>query len=287
MEKTQEPIEGNVPMKMLICSIGSRKRLATLAYASTFAEALGTQVTLLGVVDKKRKSEQLAQDMAQIARELTDKGIDVSTSLQVDDAEQALRDELERETYDLIAMGALGGKRASRSLLESVAKRVAQTVDSSILFVKGDRSSVSRVLICSSGTERGRLSVWTGAAIACALGAEATLLHVLDEMPTMYAGMEQMEETMSEFLQTNTHLVNEIKWAAQVLKAECRIAEVKVRRGLVPDEILREANRGDYDLLVLGSSRSAGGLVRMMMGDVTAHIIQQAKQPVLVVRPPG
>jgi len=64
------------------------------------------------------------------------------------------------------------------------------------------------------------------------------------------------------------------------------IAEVKVRRGLVCDEILRDAKRGDYDLLVPGSSRSATGLVRIMMGDVTPQIIQQAKQPVLVVRPP-
>lgn len=273
-------------MKMLICSIGSKKRLATLSYAAEFAQALGAQVTLLGVVDKKRKAEQLALDMEQVAHDLGGKGLEVKTRMEVDDAERVLMSELAQETYDIVAMGALGGKRARRSLLESVAKRIAETVDSSILFVRGTRRSVSRVLICSSGTERGRLSVWAGAAVACALGAEATLLHVLDPMPAMYAGMEQMEETMSEFLQTNTHLANEIKWAAQVIKAECRIAEVKVRRGLVCDEILREAKRGDYDLVVLGSSRSAAGLVRMMMGNVTAQIIQQAKQPVLVVRPP-
>ena len=113
-------------MRMLKCSIGSRKRLATLAYAAEFAKALNAQVTLLGVVDKKRKAEQLSLDMARMARNLGNKDLKVRTQMEVDDAERALMGALEQEAYDLIAMGALGGKRAHRSLLESVAKRVAE-----------------------------------------------------------------------------------------------------------------------------------------------------------------
>ncbi|MFN2185852.1 MAG: universal stress protein, partial [Anaerolineae bacterium] len=77
----------------------------------------------------------------------------------------------------------------------------------------------------------------------------------------------------------------ELKWAAQVVKAECEISELKLRRGIVADEILREGKYGDYDLIVIGSSRSAGGIVRALMGDLTREMVTRAERPVLVVRP--
>jgi nucleotide-binding universal stress UspA family protein len=154
-----------------------------------------------------------------------------------------------------------------------------------VLVIKGDRPAISRVLICFSGTEHGRLSVWTGAAVACNAGAEATILHVIDAMPAMYTGLERMEETLTEFLQSDTEVANELRWAAQVVKAECESAELKIRRGICADEVLREAELGDYDLIVMGSSRSHGSLVRVLMGDLTRDVITRAQRPVLVVRP--
>jgi nucleotide-binding universal stress UspA family protein len=131
----------------------------------------------------------------------------------------------------------------------------------------------------------GHLSVWAGAAIACGAGAQATVLHVVDALPSMYTGLEQMEETLAELLQSDTGKSRELKWAAQVVKAECDISELKLRRGIVADEILREGRMGDYDLIVLGSSRSAGGLVRALMGDLAREIVTRAERPVLVIRP--
>jgi nucleotide-binding universal stress UspA family protein len=58
-----------------------------------------------------------------------------------------------------------------------------------------------------------------------------------------------------------------------------------LRRGIVADEIVKESEVGDYDLIVLGSSRSAGGLVRALMGDVTHKVVNLVERPVLVVRP--
>jgi len=272
-------------MKMLLCSIGSKKRKTTLRYGATLAKALSAEVMLLGVVDKKRKINRLAAIMDTIARELTDEGLTVEMRIEVGNAEEALLTECKRETYDLIAMGALGGKRARRTLVSSVARRLLDRTESSVLVIKGDRTEISRVLVCSSGTEHGRLAVWTGATIACLVGAQATLLHVLDPMPAMYAGLERMEETLSEFLASDTEPAHELKWGAQVIKAECGIAQLKIRRGIVADEILREGERGDYDLIVLGSSRYPTGLVRIAMSNVAHEVVSRARRPVLVVRP--
>jgi nucleotide-binding universal stress UspA family protein len=273
-------------MKMLICSIGSRNRKATLHFAGEIAKAMAADTTLLGVVQKRRQVEQLGLAMDQIVRELAEHGLTVDARVEAGDAEKVLLDEIKGDTYDLIAIGALGGKRARYSLLESVSKRIMESADGSILVIKGDRLSVSRVLICSSATEHGRLSIWTGATLACATGAQATLLHVLDAVPAMYTGLERMEETLAELLQSDTEAARELKWAAQVIKAECRAADIKLRRGIVATEILLEAEKGDHDLVVLGSSRSPGGIVRVLMGDVAAEVVARARRPVLVVRPP-
>jgi nucleotide-binding universal stress UspA family protein len=56
-----------------------------------------------------------------------------------------------------------------------------------------------------------------------------------------------------------------------------------VRHGLVVDEILAEAQRGDYDLVVIGAYRSEGWQ-RILLDDQAHKIIVQLDRPVLVVR---
>ena len=73
-------------MKMLLCSIGSKKRKTTLRYGATLARALSAEVMLLGVVDKKRKSSRLELIMNTIARELTDDGLSVEMRIEIGNA---------------------------------------------------------------------------------------------------------------------------------------------------------------------------------------------------------
>jgi nucleotide-binding universal stress UspA family protein len=101
----------------------------------------------------------------------------------------------------------------------------------------------------------------------------------------MYAGLEQMEETLAELLQSDSDISRELKLASEVVGRECSISELKLRRGIVVDEVLREGHEGDYDIIVLGSSRAAGGLVRALMGDLARELVQRAQRSLLVVRP--
>jgi nucleotide-binding universal stress UspA family protein len=272
-------------MKMLICTIGSKRRKATLRFAAKVATALAADVTLMGVVGKNRDMEELGQALEPFAQQLTEQGQAVRMQVEAGDAEDLVMQELEAGAYDLIALGRLAKKRSRRSFLSSVAMRIIERAQTSVLVIKGDRSGLSRVLICVSGTEYGHLSVWAGAALACGARAQATILHVVDALPSMYTGLEQMEETLAELLQSDSEKSREIRWAAQVVRDECEISEIKLRRGIVADEMLREGKDGDHDLLVLGSSKAGGGLVRVLMGDLNRQIVTRAERPVLVVQP--
>ena len=272
-------------MHMLICTIGSKQRKSTLRFAQEVARALSAEVTLLGIVYRKGSIELLEQLLEKAAAELAEAGLVVQVRVEKGNPENIVVAEMAAATYDLVALGALGRKRSKHRYLSSVAMRIIEHATSSVLVVKGSRPSLSRVLICASGTGQGHLPVWAGAALACGAQAQATVLHVVDALPSMYTGLEQMEETLAELLQSDTEKSRELKWAAQVVKAECEISELKLRRGIVADEVLREGMLGDYDLIVLGSSRSSGGIVRVLLGDVTREIVTRAARPVLVVRP--
>lgn len=272
-------------MKILICTIGSRRRKETLNFATEVAKALSAETTLLGVVDKKRKVEGQWRVLGKVASTLAEHELPVHVRVEAGNAESIIMAHMEETAYDLIAVGTLGGKRSRRMFVDSVGMHIVEQASGSVLLIKGKRPSLSRVLICASGTQQGHMAVWAGASLACGAGTTATVLHVVDAMPAMYAGLEQMEETLAELLQSDTEKARELKWAAQVIKAECEISELKLRRGIVVDEILREGQVGDYGLIVMGSSRSAGGLVRVLMGDLTREIVNRAQRPVLVVRP--
>jgi nucleotide-binding universal stress UspA family protein len=272
-------------MHMLICTIGSKRRKSTLRFAQDVAKALSARVMLLGVVGRRRKAEELSQFLGQAADDLRGLGLETRVLVEKGNPEDIVIEAMETDTYDLVALGALGKKRSHHRFLSSVAMRIIERSASSVLVIKRSRPSLSRVLICASGMEQGHLAVWAGAAVACGAKAQATVLHVVDALPSMYTGLEQMEETLAELLESDTEKSRELKWAAQVVKAECDISELKLRRGIAADEILREGRVGDYDLIVLGSSRSAGGIVRVLMGDLAREIVTRAERPVLVVRP--
>ena len=272
-------------MKMLVCTIGSAQRKHTLGFASVVAVALSAEITLLGVVRQKSKIEDLGQKLMLDAQSLSEQGIPVQVRVEAGDAESVVMGEIESNTYDMVVLGALGQKRSRRKLVDSVAMRIIEKARTSVLLVKGSRRDISRVLICASASEYGHLAIWAGAAIGCGASAKATVLHVVGPMPTMYAGLEQMEETLAELLQSETEMARELKWAAQVVRAECEISELKLRRGLAADEILQEGSEGDYDLIVLGSSLAGGGPFRALMGDLTREIVTRSQRPVLVVRP--
>jgi nucleotide-binding universal stress UspA family protein len=263
--------------------LGSKHRNRTLRYAAKVAEALEADITLLGVADEPRMVADLEQVMQEVADDLVSKGLPVSVVVEIGSAEAIVMDEIARTPYDLVAIGALGQRRSRRAFFDSVAMRIVEQARSSVLLIKGNQRDLSHLLICTSGTEIGHLAVQAGAALSCGAEAQATVLHVVDAMPAMYTGLEQMEETLAELLESESDRARELKWAARVISEECKVSDLKLRRGIVADEILLEAQEGNYDLIVLGSSRSANGLLRILLGDLSRQIMDRANRPVLVV----
>ena len=63
-------------------------------------------------------------------------------------------------------------------------------------------------------------------------------------------------------------------------------SNLKLRHGVVSDEILREVRLGDYDLVITGSPESTRGLKKLLLGDVVEDVIKHTTCPFLIVKKP-
>jgi len=273
-------------MHMLVCSIGSQRCWNTLHFGAEIAAALEAFTVFMGIVETDHQERRVRSALAEIEQSMTGHGLPFKVRLLKDiDAESAVLQAAENTHYDLIAVGALGKQRSWRALLASVAVRLLGQVQCSVLMIQGQPNSLKRVLICTAAHPKSRFSVQLGTAIACAAGAQTTLLHVLNAVPSMYTGLDRMDEDLADFLQSETQEAREIRWAATALESECGQVEIKQRHGAVVSEILAESAEGCYDLIVVGSPERSDPLARYLMDDVSRQVMTQADCPVLVAHP--
>jgi len=107
---------------------------------------------------------------------------------------------------------------------------------------------------------------------------------VMAEPPAVYTDLIKMEEDVNLLLHSSSGLGQNLRREKEALQAMGVTAEVRLRHGLVISEVFKEIRRGDYDLVVTGSSPEGGNLRSYIMGNITREIVNRAECPVLVVR---
>jgi nucleotide-binding universal stress UspA family protein len=100
----------------------------------------------------------------------------------------------------------------------------------------------------------------------------------------MYADLVRLEEDVDLLLKSHSELGENLRHQKEELERLGVSAEVRVRHGIVVDQVFEEARKGDYDLIVTGSSQARGMLRHYIMGDLTRSILNRAECSVLVAR---
>ena len=120
----------------------------------------------------------------------------------------------------------------------------------------------------------------------CAFPRSSTyrLLHVMAEPPAIYADLVRLEEDVDQLLESKSELGTNLSHQRKELERIGVAAEVRVRHGIVLDQVFAEAREGDYDLIVTGTSRARGLVRHYIMGDLTREVVNRANVPVLVAR---
>ncbi|HEX6457804.1 MAG TPA: universal stress protein [Thermoleophilaceae bacterium] len=126
------------------------------------------------------------------------------------------------------------------------------------------------------GTDASALAVREAARIAQEAGAALRVIAIVDTFGALYLGIER--KTVLDLVQQE--LTERAERLCGSLPAELSW-DLRVMRGPVPRTLLGEA-KVDVDLLVLGS-RAYGPVGALLLGSVSAQVLQSSTCPVLVV----
>lgn len=141
---------------------------------------------------------------------------------------------------------------------------------------------MKKILIAVDGSKYSEKALFKARKIAEGIGGEVTILHVINPLrDTVYIN--------------NRELGNEIKRNAtirgeEVIKKAKEIFEgfkgtfiTETRFGDPVDEIIKFAEEGGFDLIVMGS-RGGGIFSRALLGSVSDKVVHHVKTSVLIVK---
>ncbi len=189
--------------------------------------------------------------------------------------------------YDLLIVSDKKPNALTRFFQKPLTVRITEGVPCSVLVVKGCLDSeIKRILVCDSGAASSSLLKQFASRMGQLLEGDEdiTILHVMSQIsagPGIRGGHLRAEaETL---IQTHTPEGGLLERNLETVKQYGLKPTPKVRHGLVVDEILAEAEKGDYDLVVIGA-HPRRGWQGYLLDDLARKILTKINRPVLVVK---
>lgn len=157
---------------------------------------------------------------------------------------------------------------------------------------------IKNILYTTDLSENARYAFSYPASLANRYDAGITILHVLEDIsPTADSlvvsiiGKEKWNELRGnnekEVLDTIKSRLTSFCEDVQAELPSCPFItdKIKVTIGQPVDEILREVENNDYDMVVMGA-HGHGALADALMGSVSRRVVRRCMKPVLLVRLP-
>ena len=111
-----------------------------------------------------------------------------------------------------------------------------------------------------------------------AIGFGSCLLHACRTEPTVTVLTVIKRE--AAYAEANLILTH----ARQLLALETQTVQTKVLVGHPAEEILREAEEGGYDLLIMGEREQHKFMTRFVLGSTTIRVVEHAPSPVIIAK---
>ncbi len=219
-------------------------------------------------------------------KELGDQSIPIHTLTRRGQPGKEILQEASKGHYNLIVMSNYPWQRRLRNLPGSASHTVLSAAPCPVWVAKGETRIPRNILLCDSGAVSPRLAqrMITALPALLALKPQVTVLHVMSQI-SAGPGVKgwQLRADASLLVDADTPEGKLLKGDAQALQTaglECR---VKVRHGLVVEEIIAEAEEGDYDLVMIGGHFYTGWQ-DLLLDDLQQKIIASLERSILVIR---
>jgi nucleotide-binding universal stress UspA family protein len=250
--------------------------------ASIIGETGGRMTLLRVILDEQRQT--LAQaDLERFAEMITPHSVE--TLVRVGQASVEISAEAASGKYDLVVIGERPENILLKRLFARTAEKVIRSAACPVLIARQRTSPLKRLLICEGGQSTRLLPALTGKLAPLTLTAEKiVVLHVMSQMTALpgIRGWELRADAV-ELIYQHTPEGMRLEYDQEVFKQLNVPVEVKVRHGLVVDEIISEAEAQDFDVIVMGMPEVTG-LQRYLVDDPVHKILLHGTRPVLVVQ---
>ena len=255
---------------------------STVDLGYTISSAFNSDISLLTVATTNSDSDNATNSLKTAEERLPIEPI--SSLLKDGDPESQIMMEIRTGQYDLLVIGARHHRGSpAEVLLGDVSHRVVKRTPISTLVVRGESRPLQNILVCTGGPEAASDTVTSAATLARATGSRVTLLHVAAAIPTMYTGLEQIGETLTDLLQTDTPTARHLRQCAQIMESNEVEANIELRHGIPATEIIRSVERGSFDLLIIGASAHRG-LGRVLLDEVSLKLVDRSTLPLLIIQ---
>jgi nucleotide-binding universal stress UspA family protein len=271
-------------MKILVCSDGMPASENAIDLVGLLVGPLKAEITLLGIAEKSSDERPLRETLEKQAQSLRRQNAQPDIVVRAGEPVRQILDQTSKASYDLVLVGARWTGANGHYWRSERTYEVIKAIRPPVMVAIGERKQLKRFLVCTGGKEFIEQAVQFTGEIAAALGASVTLLHVMAEPPAIYVNLVQLEENVDRLLESKSELGTNLRRQKRELERLGIPAEVRLRHGIVIDQVFEEVRAGDYDLIVTGTSQARGLLGHYIMGDLTRTILNQASCPVLVAR---
>lgn len=271
--------------RILVPIDGSTSSLMAEETAAIIAKKTKATVTVLNATQELRPGYQLprsiedeilghieqeAEKIINDARALfSEEGVTVDTKMirRRDPADSIL--ELSKD-FDLIVMSAHGENERDPYALGSITKKVIRHTTCPTLIAK-KVSSLSNLLVCIDGSDHSIRAFEYAVKLAEKMGSKITLLNVQERRIHDFSP-KTAEELGGKILSKTLNTIGKTK-----LKVN-----KELEFGVPSDRIVEVAEKGNHDLIVLGS-RGLGTVNRFLLGSVSDDVSHKTKCSVLIV----
>ena len=267
---------------------GSPAAEAVLPYVELLASRTGAEVKLLTVTDEDATASDYLDD---VAAELTSRSLACSARTVSGGEAEAILDEADAISADLIAMSTHGRSGVVRWILGSVASKVLHGSARPLLLVRARDSredaapAIERILVPLDGSQTSLAVLPYVEELAAALGARLVLLNVvppLDLYPGVGTGAAQLGSLMEDLHKQAQAFLDQV--AAEIEGRGGASAQTVVTTGFPIDEVSRVGRDVDARLIAM-ATHGRSGVDRWVVGSVADGVVRRSPLPCLLIRP--
>jgi nucleotide-binding universal stress UspA family protein len=273
-------------MRILIATKPSSHAEVAVHYGLTLAKQTRAELTFIHVIRRPDAREAGNEYLRQLGTNAKKSGVDAQQLLRVGNSGEQIIHLAYEGQFDLIVLGEGSKESLLRRLVAPTNEKVVANAPCPVLIVKGAAVKADGFLVLHSGQEGlntiNRFLIHAGKLIG--KKSKVTLLHVMSQIGASYRVQDwELRAEAKELIKKRTLEGTWLKEGTEAIENARKVdVAPKVRHGLVIDEILKEVDQGDYDIVILGSHHR-GGWSDFLVDNIAKQVISRVKRPVLVV----